>query len=474
MIDLSTLPGQHFAVLGLGLSGLAAAAALTAAGKQVLAWDDSEPARSRADARGVRLADLVDQDLESIAALVLSPGIPHTYPQPHPVVARARSKGLEVISDVELLLRTRQGAKVVGITGTNGKSTTTALVGHILTAAGLDVAVGANIGVPALSLPMLGEDGVYVLELSSYQLEITPSLTCDVAVLLNVSPDHLDRHGGMDGYLAAKRLIFRGQTGRTTAVIGVDDRFTRSVFQAMAGQAGPRLVPVSSSGPVPGGIYAEGRRLFETQGGDRAISVLDLDQAPALVGAHNAQNAAAALAVARALGVATEVAIRAMCTFPGLPHRQERVAVIDGVTYVNDSKATNGDAAARALACYDQVYWIAGGRAKEDGLAAVMANLSRVRHAFLIGEAADRFAAELEGRVPVTVAGTLAAAVSSARNRIAQNGCRGSVVLLSPACASFDQFPNFEARGDAFRSLVKNAGVENTGVENAGDQRRPS
>ncbi|TVR98787.1 MAG: UDP-N-acetylmuramoyl-L-alanine--D-glutamate ligase [Rhodospirillales bacterium] len=455
MIDLALLPGQRYAVLGLGRSGLAAAAALTAAGKDVVAWDDSEPARAAAARQGVPLGPLAEHDLAEASALVLSPGIPHTHPAPHPVVRRAREAGVPVIGDVELLLRAIGGAKVVGITGTNGKSTTTALVGHILTAAGCSVAVGANIGVPALSLPALGPGGIYVLELSSYQLEITPSLACDIAVLLNVSPDHLDRHGGLDGYVAAKRLIFRGQQGNATAVVGVDDRFCRDVVAELRRRPGPRIVTVSGIGEVAGGVYALGRRLFETRAGGAVHDVLDLDRAPALIGPHNAQNAAAALAVARALGVATEVATRAMCTFPGLPHRQERVAVIDGVTYVNDSKATNGDAAARALACYDYVYWIAGGRPKDDGLAAVMAELDHVRHAFLIGEAAERFAAELEGRVSVTITGTLDAAVAAARDRAARNGTPNPVVLLSPACASFDQFRDFEARGDAFRALVR-------------------
>ena len=463
VIDLSPLPDRHFAVLGLGRSGLTAATSLLASGKEVWAWDDDAAARDVAASRGVPLVDLHRRDLAGLSTLVLSPGIPHTHPQPHPVVARLRDRGCAIIGDVELLLRSQREAKVVGVTGTNGKSTTTALIGHILKAAGRVAETGGNIGFPALGLAPLGRGGIYVLELSSYQLELTPSLACRVAVLLNISSDHLGRHGGLDGYIAAKRRIFSGQGSSATAVIGIDDSITRAIAADMMKGPGPKIVTVSGCRQTSG-VFAVNGVLHEAAPGEAFRHVLNLHRAAALPGEHNWQNAAAALAAVRALGVAAEVAASAIKTFPGLAHRQELVGRAGGVAYVNDSKATNAEAAARALACYDDIYWIAGGRPKEGGLATVMPHLDRVRHAFLIGEAAPRFAQELEGKVPVTLCGDLQHAVAAARVHAARldaahlhgerNGAH-AVVLLSPACASFDQFENFEARGDAFRALVE-------------------
>ena len=453
MIDLSPLSERVFAVLGLGRSGLAAATSLLASGKEVWAWDDEVAARDVAASRGVPLVDLHRRDLAGLSTLVLSPGIPHTHPQPHPVVARLQESGCANIGDVELLLQCQREAKVVGVTGTNGKSTTTALIGHILKAAGCVVETGGNIGVPALELAPLGRGGIYVLELSSYQLELTPSLACRVAVLLNISSDHLGRHGGLDGYIAAKRRIFRGQGSNATAVIGIDDGVSRAIAADMMKGPGPKIVTISGCRQTSG-VFAVNGVLHEAAAGETFRHVLDLHRAPALPGEHNWQNAAAAVAVVRALGVAAEVAADAIKTFPGLAHRQEVVSRVGGVAYINDSKATNAEAAARALACYDAIYWIAGGRPKEGGLAAVAPHLERVRHAFLIGEAAPAFAQELDGKVPVTLSGDLEHAVAAARLHAERNGAH-AVVLLSPACASFDQFENFEARGDAFRALVE-------------------
>jgi UDP-N-acetylmuramoylalanine--D-glutamate ligase len=454
MIPLSFLADRTVAVLGLGLTGMAAVRALAASGATVWPWDDNPATRDAAVAAGVEPVDLNRRDLGGAAAMVTSPGIPLTHPEPHPLVLRARAAGCPVIGDGELLYRAQPDATYVGITGTNGKSTTTALIGHILRTAGRACEVGGNLGTPMLALRPLDKDGAYVLELSSYQLELNPSMVLEVAVLLNISPDHLDRHGGMDGYVAAKRLIFRGQGPDRTAVIGVDDDYTRDIHAGFESGHGPRTIAVSGRSPVAGGVYAEGRTLYDRMTGGDPLAVFDLDDARALPGEHNAQNAAAAYATARSVGVDRRTACDALRTFPGLAHRQEVIRVVRGVAYVNDSKATNPDAAARALACYRDIYWIAGGRPKAGGLEALEPFLDRVRHAFLIGEAMDPFARALDGKVALSRHCVLDAAVNAAREMAERDGRPGAVVLLSPACASFDQFRNFEARGDAFRSLV--------------------
>jgi UDP-N-acetylmuramoylalanine--D-glutamate ligase len=453
VIEVAQFSGKRVAVMGLGRSGLAAAEALVASGAEVWAWDDSEEARQRAGTRGVPLKDLVSCDWQGAAALVLSPGIPHNHPAPHAVVERAREAGCEIIGDVELLARAQRDARFVGVTGTNGKSTTTALIGHILETAGLEAEVGGNLGTPALALRPLGARGIYVLEVSSYQLELTRSAAFDVAVLLNIQPDHLDRHGGMAGYIAAKYRIFRNQELRHAAVVAVDDTYSRQIYDDLEATAASSVVPVSGQQAVGGGVYVvEGRLYDDTEG--RGLEVADLHQAPTLPGAHNWQNAAAAYAAARALSVASETIAAAINSFPGLPHRQEQIAVIDGVRYVNDSKATNAGAAARALACNENVYWIAGGRPKAGGIGSLSPWFGSIVHAFLIGEAADGFAEQLEGDVPFTRSGDLATATRQASEMARSESRPGAVVLLSPACASFDQFENFEARGDAFRALV--------------------
>jgi UDP-N-acetylmuramoylalanine--D-glutamate ligase len=454
MISLETLPHRPYAVFGLGRSGRAAAKALLESDRAVWAWDDDEKTRATAAAEGLPIVDLANRDLSESAALILSPGIPHTFPAPHPIVTRARAAGVEVIGDVELLFRAQPQATYVGVTGTNGKSTTTALIGHILAAAGADLRVGGNLGPPVLAFDGGDTKTVCVLEMSSYQLELTPGLVFNIAVLLNISPDHLGRHGGMDGYIAAKRTIFAGARPGATAVIGVDDAHCRSLCTALSQEGRHRVLVVSGQRRVGGGVFAEGGLLWDAIDGDPK-PVLHLSEARALPGAHNAQNAAGAYAAARSLGIDRGLAAKAILDFPGLAHRQELIAEIGGVAYVNDSKATNGDAAARALSSYERIYWIAGGRPKEDGLAAVQAWLGRVRHAFLIGEAEEAFARELEGKVPVSRCGTLDRAFDAALAMTEADRARGAVVLLSPACASFDQFPNFEARGEAFRAMVE-------------------
>jgi len=458
MIDVRSLSGLPVAVFGLGRSGLATAVALGESGARVWAWDDDANIRERAAAQGVPLVDLETCDWSKLVALVFSPGIPLHHPTPHPVAKRAQAAGVEIMCDIELLARSQPQATLLGITGTNGKSTTTALIGHILEAAGSEVAVGGNLGVPALELEPLGTDGTYVLEMSSYQLDLVTSAVFDIAVMLNISPDHLDRHGGMAGYITAKKAIFRGQAKSQTAIIGIDDEHGRAMYDELVAGNAQNVIPISGHQVVSGGVYVSESILYDATGDGPAVVVVDLADLSSLPGKHNAQNAAAAYAAARAAGVTADAIVKGLNSFPGLAHRQELVGVIDGISYVNDSKATNVDAAARALVCYGDIYWIAGGRAKDGGLNALSEHYANVRQAFLIGEAANDMAKALDGHVAWTISTTLPGAVADARqaalNDRSANKHQGGVVLLSPACASFDQFKNFEARGDAFRDIV--------------------
>jgi UDP-N-acetylmuramoylalanine--D-glutamate ligase len=442
--------GRRIAVVGLGRAGLPAALRLRAWGAEVVCWDDKAESRAAAEAAGLTLRNLLAPGGPfRFDALLLSPGVPHRLPAPHPVAARARAAGAPVLCDVEFLFEAVRAAgsaaRFIGITGTNGKSTTTALTHHLLSGAGLASEVGGNLGPAALSLKMLGSEGRYTLEMSSYMLERIASVRFNVGVMLNLSADHLDRHGSMEGYAAAKAAIFARQAPEDVAVLGMDDAPTR----AMAAGIGARLVPISGQERQPGGIWAEGRILR-----DEAGPILDLDEAPALPGSHNAQNAAAACAAAFAVGVPRAAAAEGLRSFPGLPHRQERVAEIDGVLFVNDSKATNADSAARALASYDRMVWIAGGTGKEGGIAPLAPFFPRVAKALLIGRDAPAFAATLAAAgVPHEVAGTIEAAVPAAA--AAARAGAAPVVLLSPAAASWDQFSGFDARGDRFRELVR-------------------
>lgn len=446
MIPVREHAGRRVLVLGLARSGLAAARALAAGGSDVAVWDDRPANREAAAAAGFAVADPADEDWSQVAALVMSPGVPLTHPAPHPAVLAARAAGVPVTGDIQLLRRACPEARICAVTGTNGKSTTTALIGHILKSAGVPVAVGGNLGIAALDLPPLGREGVYVLELSSFQLDLVEGALFDVAVLLNIAPDHLDRHGTMANYIAAKQRIFAGQDGRHTAIVGIDDAVAAAIAET---PRTARLVRISGADAAGADIRVAGGVLTDADG-----PVLDLAQAATLPGTHNAQNAAAAFAAARALGLDRGKIAASLPRYPGLAHRQELVAVIDGVPYVNDSKATNADAAARALACYDAVYWIAGGVPKAGGIATLAPQFGRVAHAFLIGEAAADFARTLAGRVPHTMAGDLGNALRLAQERAAAERRMGAVVLLSPACASFDQFRDFEDRGDRFRALV--------------------
>jgi UDP-N-acetylmuramoylalanine--D-glutamate ligase len=459
VIVVDEFAGRRVAVLGLARSGRAAVRSLTAGGAEAVAWDDNPSARDGVGAE-FSLCDLAGIDWRGVAALVLSPGIPHSFPEPHAAVAQARDAGVEIIGDIELLGRAQPDAVYVGITGTNGKSTTTALIGHILATAGRRVQVGGNLGTAALSLAPLGADGAYVLECSSFQLELIESLAFRVAVLLNITPDHLDRHGDMAGYIAAKRRIFAGQGSAATAIIGIDDPICRGIAAELRARPG-RVVPISVLEAVPGGVYVDAGWLVDASG-PQPVRVLNLAEAERLPGTHNWQNAAAAYAAARALGIGGEVATVAIRSFPGLAHRQELVAELEGVRYINDSKATNADATEKALACYEAIYWIAGGLPKAGGISSLTGYFDRIKHAYLIGAATEEFAATLDKGVPYTRSGDLATALRQASEAARRDAVSGAVVLLSPACASYDQFPNFEVRGDTFRDMAQKLAAEAT------------
>ncbi|MGE0212068.1 MAG: UDP-N-acetylmuramoyl-L-alanine--D-glutamate ligase [Parvibaculaceae bacterium] len=452
-------PARHFsgrtvAVFGLARSGLVCAQALVAGGARVIAWDDSAAALATARGAGLPVSDLREVDFSTLDALMLSPGVPLTHPSPHWTVQRATAAGIEIIGDTEVFCREIEGsgARLVAITGTNGKSTTTALTGHVLRSAGLDAETGGNIGTAVflLSAPHAGR--VYVLEMSSYQIDLTPSLKPDAGVLLNLAPDHLDRHGTMEHYAEVKARLFARQTASDTAVIGIDDKWSAAIAGDVRGQA--RLVPVSVQRSLEDGVSASGGVLEDRRGG-RVIASIDLKGMRALRGRHNWQNACAAYAAASALGMTAEAIAAGMTTFPGLAHRMEEVGRLGPILFVNDSKATNADAAARALSSFDPIYWILGGRAKSDGIDALAPYFPRIARAYLVGEAATSFARVLDGKAKWSDCGTIERAVAAAAKDAEAESRKDAVVLLSPACASFDQYPNFEVRGEVFCEAVK-------------------
>lgn len=467
MIPIQEYAGRDVAVFGLGRTGLSAARALRAGGARVHAWDDNPDTRAKAEAEGLELSDINKMDWQQFAALVLSPGVPLKYPKPHRVVDMARMTGVPVVGDMELFARAVQALperarpKIIGITGTNGKSTTTALIGHILKQAGKDVRIGGNIGRGVLDLDALSALSVYVLELSSYQLDLVKSLKCDVSLFLNISPDHLERHGGMENYIEAKKRIFRNQGPGDTAVLGVDSLQMQSIALGLNNQdEGPTVVPISAEFALGRGVSAVGGRLFDSLTG-RAVRVGDLRENMNLRGRHNHQNTAAAYAACRAIGLEPAQIIAGIETFPGLAHRMEHVRTIDGIHFINDSKATNADSAEQALKSFPKVRWIVGGQAKSGGVESLLPLMNRVSKAYLIGEASSSFERTLKGHVETVRAGTLNDAVQEAYLDARQSGEVEEVILLSPACASFDQFRDFETRGDAFRALVESLdGVE--------------
>ena len=457
MIAITVFAGKKVAVFGLGGSGLTSASALLAGGADVIGWDDNADAVAKATSAGIPTADLRQVDWSKISALVLAPGVPLTHPAPHWTAALARAAAVEVIGDIELFCRERRArapnAPFVAITGTNGKSTTTALVAHLLRSAGRDAQIGGNIGTAILSLAPPEEARAHVVECSSYQIDLAPTLDPSIGILLNVSEDHLDRHGTMEHYAAVKERLVAGVQPGGTAIVGVDDEWCRAIADRVA-HSGRRVMRISVRRPLADGIYVDGQRIVRAVGG-AVTAIAEIGGIGSLRGLHNAQNAACATAAALALGLSPAAIQAGLRSFPGLAHRMEEVGRRDRVLFVNDSKATNADSAAQALVCFDDIFWIAGGKPKTGGIEPLRGFFPRIRKAYLIGEAAAEFAATLDHAVAYEISGTLDKAVAAAARDAETSAAREPVVLLSPACASFDQYRNFEVRGDAFRTLVK-------------------
>jgi UDP-N-acetylmuramoylalanine--D-glutamate ligase len=457
MIPITSFAGKTVAVFGLGGSGLASCHALKAGGAEVIAGDDGADRLAEAAKAGFTTADLRTVSWANFASLVLTPGVPLTHPAPHWSVLKAREAGVEVIGDIELFCRERRrhapDAPFVAITGTNGKSTTTALIAHLMRVAGYDTQMGGNIGTAILSLEPPRTGRVHVVEMSSYQIDLTPSLDPAVGILLNVSEDHVDRHGTLARYAAVKERLVAGVQPQGASIVGVDDGWSRATADRLE-QAGKRVVRVSVKNPLPDGIYVEHEMIIKASGGARS-EIARIGGIGSLRGLHNAQNAACAAACALALGVKEDVLQNGLRSFPGLAHRMEQVGRRGKVLFVNDSKGTNADAAAHALSSFADIFWIAGGKPKLGGITSLTEFFPRVRKAYLIGEAATEFAETLRAHVAHEISGTLDVAVGRAASDAEASGLGDPVVLLSPACASFDQYRNFEIRGARFRELVR-------------------
>ena len=456
MIPATGFAGKKVAVFGLGGSGLASAQALVAGGADVVAFDDNAASVAKAAQAGVATADLHGIDWSKVSALLLTPGVPLTHPAPHWSVGVARKAGAEVIGDVELFCRERRrltpNSPFVAITGTNGKSTTTALIYHLLKSAGRSADLGGNIGTAVMTLTPPRADHAHVVECSSYQIDLAPTLDPRVGVLINVSEDHLDRHGMLEHYAAIKERLVAGVQQDGAAVVGVDDEWCAAAAERIAAK-GRAVIRISVRKRLPEGIYAQNGEIFHASGAN-TWSVARLDGIGSLRGLHNAQNAACAVAATLALGLDAATIQKGLRSFPGLAHRMEQVGRKGPVLFVNDSKATNADSSAQALACFNDMFWIAGGKPKTGGITTLEKFFPRIRKAYLIGEAADDFARTLDGKAAYEITGTLDRAVVLAARDAGASGLKEPVVLLSPACASFDQYRNFEVRGDRFRELV--------------------
>ena len=466
MILIPDAKKKSYGVFGLGVSGIATCEALVASGASVYSFDENAEAREKTSDTEYRCEHPKAWPWKELAAIIVSPGVPLTHPKPHAIVRKARAENIPVIGDTELFARAvnalpeGERPRLVGITGSNGKSTTTALIGHVLKEAGEEVFVGGNIGEAVLSLPALEPDHIYVLELSSFQLDLTFSMRLDAAVFLNLTPDHIERHGTVEGYLKAKKRIFLNQKKDDASIVAVDDDFGAMLCTELTAKAKSEVIPISSGATLGRGVYALDGELFYNLDG-KTSRAGDFEKTRALRGVHNHQNAAAALAVSTRLGVSPAVAMNAMERFESLPHRLEEIERIGKVAFINDSKATNADAAVRALLAFDDVFWIAGGKAKDGGLETAINSMSNVRSAYLIGEAEDQFARQLTGKCIFEKCGDLETAVLRAFADASTSDAKAPVVLLSPACASYDQFKNFVERGDAFRKIVKDIPAAN-------------
>ena len=456
MIPVTSFAGKTVAVFGLGGSGLASCHALKAGGAEVIAGDDNADNVAKAAQAGFITADLRSVSWTNFAALILTPGAPLTHPAPHWSVLLAREAGVAVIGDIELFCRERRryapDAPFVAITGTNGKSTTTALIAHLMKVAGYDTQMGGNIGTAILSLEPARRGRVHVIEMSSYQIDLTPSLDPTVGILINISEDHIDRHGTLANYAAVKERLVAGVQRQGTSIVGVDDIFCRNIADRLD-RAGKRVVRVSVRNPLADGVYVEREMILRAASGARS-EIARIGGIGSLRGLHNAQNAACASACAEALGVSGEVLQNGLRSFPGLAHRMEQVGRLGNVLFVNDSKGTNADAAAHALSSFADIFWIAGGKPKAGGITGLTDYFPRIRKAYLIGEAAQEFAGTLGKSVPHEISETLDVAVANAARDAEASGLHDPVVLLSPACASFDQYRNFEIRGARFRDPV--------------------
>lgn len=460
MIDLAHLGGRIIAVLGLGTSGLASVRALVQAGAIVWAWDDDALARDQLGTFGLVPVNLAGCDWHVSDMLVISPGIPSGLSHPHIVAGQARSANKPVICDIELLGTALPEVPTLAITGTNGKSTTTSLTAHILKAAGIRAQAGGNLGIPALALEPADEEGCFVMELSSYQLELLKQIAFDACALLNITADHLDHHGGMEGYVKAKRLIFDHSKGSKWAIISVDDEYCVQIAHQLIRQASHHVIEVSVRNKVPKGIYVEENWLVDDT---RHIQepVLDLTTADHMPGLHNWQNIAFAYALCRSRAVDISSIIKGIMSFPCLAHRQEYLGEIDNVRFINDSKATNMQASAQALAAYENIYWIVGGRAKPEGIDGLEKFYDRISKAYLIGESSPAFAGKFDGALVYEPCDKLEIATETAFAQARKSGVDHATILLSPACASFDQFRNFEERGDCFRAAFERLNAVN-------------
>ena len=450
MIAATTFSGKKVALVGLGGSGIATALALQAGGASIEAYDDNKDRMDAAAEQGINIKDLKQADWNMYHALILAPGIPLTHPVPHWSVHMAQRAGIEIIGDLELFYREKKAcasaSKIIAITGTNGKSTTTALISHILREAGLDVQMGGNIGTAVLSLEPFHDNRVYVVECSSFQIDLAPSLHPDIGVLLNLSPDHIDRHGSMENYASLKERLVRNSD---LSILGDDDLYMQAINARIDG----KKIIFSAQHDLADGFFMHGQDI--TGKCDKTeCKVAELQGISTLRGRHNAQNACAAAAVAYAMNISLPVFNAALQSFPGLPHRMEQVGAKKRTLFINDSKATNADSAEKALQALDNIFWILGGKPKEGGITSLIPLFPKITKAYLIGEASDAFAETLNGKVPFEKCGTLDIAVARAAEDALTHDGEENTVLLSPACASYDQYPNFEVRGDHFRSLV--------------------
>ncbi|UXM95880.1 UDP-N-acetylmuramoyl-L-alanine--D-glutamate ligase [Bartonella sp. HY329] len=470
MIAISSFKGEKVALFGLGGSGIATAKALIAGGSKVIAFDDNVESVERAKQEGITTGDLHFIDWSEIKALILAPGVPLTHPHPHWSAQMARANNIEIIGDIELFVRERnafllrnhfssQDCPFIAITGTNGKSTTTALIAHLLQETGYDVQMGGNIGTAILSLEPFAKKRCYVIECSSYQIDLTPSINPTIGILLNLTPDHIDRHGSFEHYATVKERLIKGAD---IAVVSIDDIFCEKIAIRVLEQQ-HKLVPFSTKRTIHTGWFAESDKIFKA-GRKELHEIASLSGIASLRGAHNAQNALAALATCVSIGVTEKKLTTALATFKGLAHRMEEVGRKDHVIFINDSKATNAEATAPALSTFDNIYWIAGGVAKEGGISSLKEFFPKIRKAYLIGEAAENFAQTIGSDIDVVISETLEKALQQAArdaalaqaDLAAESGADAiAAVLLSPACASFDQFANYGARGDDFRDLVQ-------------------